>query len=235
MYLAADDKPTAQQIHDLEASHKLLFAALALANNTYCNLYKHYFPLWKKDPDYKNSFEFKTVIKLGVDIVQKSKTWFDTQYYLEKQAKIPATKIKPSDFLHPKKNVSILKQAKQYIQDWQGVPIQGEAEQIGIIPLIIWGVIVLAAAISAAYVVNRLTVSTKDREELLAKTEQTCKDLNLTPEQCANMVTATQHEETQNAQGVTEAANAVGGGLMKIVLFGTVIYFGFQLINSKKS
>ena len=232
MYSGADDKPTAQQIHDLEASHKLLFAALALANNTYCNLYRHYFPQWKENSDYKNTFEFKTVLRLGVDVVQKSKTWFDTQYYLEEKASIPKTKIKPSDFLHPQKNIAILKQAKQYIADWQGAPIQGDG--MGIIPLIIWGVIVLAAAISAAYVVNRLTVSTNDRIELMRTTEQTCKDLNLTPQQCANMVTATQQEETKSTQGVTDAAAAVGGGFTKILLWGAALFLGYKLINEKK-
>ena len=231
----ADRKPTEKEVRDLEAAHKILFAVLALSNNTYVNLFKRYSPQWKKNPDYKNSREFKIVLKLGVQVAQKAQDWFKTQDYLEQYGKIPKAKVKYTDFLQPSKNVAILKQASEYVKDWKG-SLSGEDESgIGVIPLIIWGVIAIVGAVSAAFIVSRLTVSTKDRVELLEATKNTCKELNLTPTECASVVTTTQQEQTKNYEGVTETVHEAASGLSNTLLFGLAIFLGFNFLTSKKS
>ena len=251
MYSIGDTKPTEKEVRDLEAAHKIMFATLALSNNTYCNLYKRYFNEWmnnkqmvsyvdgitvKQTEAYKLTPTFKIVTNLGVQIMLKAKHWFDTQYYLEQNGGIPKVKIKQDDFLKANQSLNILKQASEYVKNWSGSGIMGnDTSGIGIIPLIIWGVIAIVGAVSAAYIVSRLSVTTKDRIDLLDATKQTCIDLHLTPDQCANVVTTTQQEETHNSQGVTDTAESITGGIKTLFLYGIALFFGLQLIKSKKA
>ena len=251
MYTIGDKPPTEQEIKDLEAAHKIMFAVMALSNNTYCNLYKKYLPEWQKNrmlvtvPDglsvkqveaYKLTPSFKIITNLGVQILQKAKNWFDTQYYLEKYGHIPKVAVTANDFLIAGKSVAILTQASKYVKDWKGSNGMNGVDKsgIGIIPLIIWGVIAIVGAVSAAYIVSRLSVTTQDRVDLLQATKQTCIDLNLTPDQCANIVTSTQQEETHNSQGVTSATEAVGGSITKLFVFGLLAFFGLQALSSRR-
>jgi hypothetical protein len=182
-------------VKKLEAAHKVQFAYLSLANNLYINLYNKYFPEWKKNKNYKDTREYKIVLKLGLTVYTKAKNWFETQLYLEDKANIPKVNVKLGDFLNAKKRIDVLKQAKAWLKDSNTV------NGIGIIPLIIWGVVAIVAAVSAAYITKRLTVTTEDRKELMEATAQTCKDLNISPEESGKLLLGTQQEATKNSEG----------------------------------
>jgi hypothetical protein len=216
-----------QNVINLEKEHKNLFWQLAVSNNTYLNLQKKYMPIWNKDKNYLKSPSWKTVTALGGQILVKAHHWFETQKELEAKAKIPKTNITENDFLQPKKNLAIQNQNLIY---FTGHGLNGG---IGIIPLIIWGVVLIVGAISAAYIASRLTVSTQDRVDLLAKTAQTCKDLNLTPDECANVVSTVQTQETKNSQGVTDVAKSLTGGVENILLLGGGLLLAFTFLKNK--
>ncbi len=228
-----DDKLTPEQVKQFEREHKLLFIYLAITNNTYCNLFDREYKAWhaKKLPGtFTDTPEGKIVANLGRTIRLKAKGWYEAQTFLEQNAHIPKVSVTLNDFLVNNKRGAISIQAGKYI-DKSG-KVNGIAS-IGIIPLIIWGVILIIGAISAAYIVHRLTTTTQDRKDLLIATEQTCKDLNLTPDQCTNVVTTVQKEESSNAKGVTDSVTAVSTGLSNIFLYGGLALISVLLITSK--
>jgi hypothetical protein len=245
------DKLTPDQVKQFEREHKLLFIYLAITNNTYANLFNKGLNSWINagtKGSYLDSPAYQPIKRLGQTILIKAKGWYETQQYLEQTAKIPKVAVTINDFLQYKKRSAILNQANTWI-DKSG-HVSGHNEQdvyrincpcnekkigIGIIPLIIWGVIAIVSAISAAYIVNRMTTTTQDREDLLKQSEQTCKDLNLTAQQCADVVTTTQKEETKNAKAVTDTASAVVGGFKGILLIGGGLLITLAVLKSKKS
>ena len=73
---------------------------------------------------------------------------------------------------------------------------------IGFIPLLIWAVLAIVGAFTAVTITDDLTTTTQEKEELLRTTQQTAKDLGLTPEQAAGLITQTQAEASQG--GITD-------------------------------
>ena len=224
------DKLTPQQVHDFEREHKLLFIYLALINNTYNNLFSKEYDKWKKSGGtgkFVDSTQGKILHELARTIIAKASAWFKVQNYLEQTANIPPVKVSISDFLRSgKQNLAILNQSNLWIDK-----SSGKVSGIGIIPLIIWGAIVIISAISAAYIVKRMTVTTADREELLQKAQDTCKLLKLTPDECSNVVTTTQREESRNAQAVTDTAASVTSGFKSLLLLPLIIGGGLLLFG----
>lgn len=219
------DKLTPDQVKQFEREHKLLFIYLAITNNQYTNLFQKGLTAWINagtKGSYLDSPAYQPIKRLGQTILIKAKGWYETQSYLEQTALIPKVAVTINDFLQYKKRGAILNQANSWISK-EGKVSGADGcykTSIGIIPLIIWGVIAIVSAISAAYIVNRMTTTTQDRKDLLNAAEQTCKDLNLTAQQCADVVQTTQKEETKNAKAVTDTANAVTGGIKGILLAG---------------
>lgn len=219
------DKLTPDQVKQFEREHKLLFIYLAITNNQYTNLFNKGLNSWINagtKGSYLDSPGYQPIKRLGQQILIKAKGWYEVQDYLEKTAGIPKVNVSINDFLQYKKRGAILNQANVWI-DKSGKVSGADGcykQSIGIIPLIIWGVVALVGAISAAYIVHRLTTTTQDRKDLLAAAEQTCKDLNLTPAQCADVVQTTQKEETKNTEGVTKAIDSATGGIKTVVLGG---------------
>lgn len=233
--IGAESKPTEKEVRELEAAHKILFAVMALSNNTYVNLFKRYTTAWKKNSDYKNTKEYKVILNLGVKLGKTVIDWYTTQLYLEKYGNIPKVEVAAKDFLKPNMNVAILKQASKYVKDFKGGLNGADSSGIGVVPLIIWGVIAIVGAVSAAFIVNRLTVTTADRVELLNATKKACTDLNLTPEQCAQVVTTTQQEQTKGHEGVTDTVSEFGSGIKSTLLWGLAIFLGFQFLSKQKT
>lgn len=227
----------------LEEQHKLLFATLALTNNTYCNMFKKFSPEWRKmkkaGKDFTKTPEFKTLLKLGIQVKKAAQDWFKTQTDLEAKAKIKKAPIKIDDFLVSSKAVTILKYAQTFFKKNISGSDISEAIQhngIGIVPVVIvvaWASAIVVASVSVAYMVSRMTISTQDRIDLLNATKKTCEDLNLTPEECAGVINTAQTEETKNSKGVTDAADAVGGGLTKIAFLAAAAYVLVQLTKNK--
>lgn len=73
---------------------------------------------------------------------------------------------------------------------------------IGFIPLLIWAALAIVAAFTAVTITDDLTTTTQEKEELLRTTQQTAKELGLTPEQAAGLITQTQEEASKG--GITE-------------------------------
>jgi len=65
---------------------------------------------------------------------------------------------------------------------------------MGFIPLLIWAVIALAGFFTAKTIVDDLTTTTQEKEELLKTTQDTAKELGLTPEQASSLISQTQQE-----------------------------------------
>lgn len=65
---------------------------------------------------------------------------------------------------------------------------------MGFIPLLIWAVVAIIGFFTAQTIVDDLTTTTEEKESLLRTTQQTAKDLGLTPEQAAGLITQTQAE-----------------------------------------
>lgn len=234
-----------ESVEKLEEQHKLLLATLALTNNTYCNMFKKFHPIFaadkKKGIDFTKSPDYQTIVKLGQQIFKSAGDWLKTQTDLEKQAHIPKVDLSIHDFLDPKKAVKILKLAQTFFK--KGVSgmeisdsIRGDGSGIGNpVIAIVWAAALITAGISIAYIVHRLTISTQDRIDLLNATKQTCIDLKLSPTECAGVINTAQVEETKNSKGVTDAAEAVGSGFAKILFVGAALFIGLQLIKNKKA
>lgn len=230
-----------ENVEKLEEQHKLLFATLALTNNVYCNLYKKNFTIWtqmkKLGKDYKLTNDYKTIIKLGVQIKLAAMDWFKTQSDLEKQANIPAVKITQADFLNAAKAVTILKVAQTFFnKNVSGEEISKAMQGTGIgnpVIAIVWAAAIISAGISIAYIVSRLTVSTQDRLNLLNATKQTCIDLKLSSADCASVMNTAQQEETKNSKGVTDAAAAVGSSFAKVGLVLGLLFVAGMAVKHK--
>ncbi len=89
---------------------------------------------------------------------------------------------------------------------------------IGFIPLLIWAVIAIITSFAAVKITDDLTTTTQEKEQLLDKTAQTCKDLKLTPDQCNAMITSTQAQASQ------------GSGLGDIFKYGMLLVGGAILL-----
>lgn len=88
---------------------------------------------------------------------------------------------------------------------------------IGFIPLLIWAVIAIAGFFTAQKITDDLTTTTQEKESLLRTTQQTARDLGLTPEQAAGLITQTQKEASQGTGlGDTVKTIAVLAGLALI-------------------
>jgi len=102
-------------------------------------------------------------------------------------------------------------------------PVSG----IGFIPLLVLGVIALIALWGVFKIVARFTTTVADKNELLATTAQTAKDLGLTPEQAAGLLSQTQAEASDKGGFITPLL-WLGGGFLALKAFTS-----FQTSTSK--
>lgn len=179
------DTPTADEVAQFETAHKSLFITLAFANNLYINLFEqglNAFLASGASGNYTDSPEYTPVQQLGQMVAVKAGKWFDVQNYLEANTNIAKCAVTDNDILIPASNIAVMNQANMYLD---GGSIQG----VGFVPLLIWAVIVIAAAISASYIVYRLTDTNQDKTDLLNQITATSKALNLTPTQVQGLAT----------------------------------------------
>lgn len=200
-------KASTEQIVKLEREHKGQFVDLVLANKLFLSL------LPKIAGKSKTSKEYLAVLALGKKIAQLVGSWYKRQLLYEQRAGIPKV---PKDlftyFLNPKTQDKVIAQAKAYL-----VP-GGQGNQIlsiygmGIVPLIVWGVLALIAAFTAYEITDQLTTTAEEKADLLKQTQATLKDLNITGQQAANIITDTQQQATEGS-GVFSGV----GSIMKFV------------------
>lgn len=187
-------KPTAQQVAQLEAAHKNLFAALVQAAEFRIALARK-FGLKSK--------QFLDFNKLYVPQVKK---FLDRQIKLEVGAKIPPiipvkTVADLINSFFASTGVEVLKKKlREYDREGKG---------IGFIPLIIWAVIAVAGMFTADSIADEINTTAEEQKELVDSTKDFCQANNLTPEQCR----AIWQEQQQTIQDS-------GGGFPWLLLLG---------------
>lgn len=91
---------------------------------------------------------------------------------------------------------------------------------IGWIMLAVWAIVAIAALVTAAKIVDDLTTTAQEKEALMKTTQDTCKNLNLSPDQCANLINNTQ-----------EQASDTSGGIGTTLKWGAIIVGGFFILK----
>jgi len=99
---------------------------------------------------------------------------------------------------------------------------------IGFIPILVWAVIALAGFFSATVIVDDLTTTTQERAELLRVTQQTARDLGLSPEQAQALIMDTQKEATKSSGGLGDTVTNIALGL-------GVLFVGWQVLKPAKA
>ena len=177
------------------------------------------------NPKNKNTKQYKSWAALSVVIGNKLKAWAARQMELEKSGGVQHIPAKYyADFFQPAKVKELSEFAKTLVDPKGGVISGG----IGFIPLLIWAVILVAGFFTVAYIVDRTTVTAKDKEELLAATEKTMKDLNIPPDKAAAIIQSTQ----------TEVSASAGGGFTSAIKWGVgglILLFALSSLNKSKT
>ena len=149
----------------------------------------------------KYGLESEAFKKYNAVFVPLVKSWIlrEVKYELENikhgvTGIISSGDLKANDFYYSEK----LPVLTELVKKWNIEKTSG----IGFIPLLIWAVVAIVAAFTAATITDDLTTTTQEKEELLRTTQQTAKELGLTPEQAAGLITQTQAEASQG--GITD-------------------------------
>lgn len=215
-------KPTEQQVKALELAHKLQFFDLVQANHLWIQLLKKV-PIKNKAYD-KNSVQWKSLANYGNVIANLVGKWYVRQRKFETRAAVPKVDaLIVKYFLSPKNELKLYNQAKAWLIPNKKV----SGENIGFIPLIIWGVILIIAAFTAYEITDELTTTAEEKQDLLKQTEKTCKDLNITGPQAAALISQTQQEASANEGGF------FSGIMPKLAIGAFILYLISQ--NKKQS
>ncbi len=194
--------PTVDQIRALEKAHKEEFALLAQANNLLISLQD-------KLPT-MGLVERLAVQTYYGDVAAIAARFLQRQMDLEK-AGIPQ--------MHP---VFFDKKYQADVNRMVGA-INAE-NQLGFIPLIIWGVILLVGFFSADYIVSQTTTTVEDKQKLIKSTADICTQLKLSPEACQALLT--KGVETPPSDGIW--------GIIKPIALGAALIYGITHIDDIK-
>jgi hypothetical protein len=210
MYLA-QAKPTPEQIAALEKAHKEQLELLLQANDLYIALAQKFLNTPKKTE----------VQKYGISVFDKVIKWLKRQKELEKYG-VPklSAKIAPELFFKPTRQEELRRNVADNFK-------QGKGENLlGVIPLIVWGAVLIVSAISAAFIVDEITTTAQEKADLLRATEETITRLGLTKEQAAALLQQTQEEASKSGEGITSTiktgiigVGAILGLILLIPLF----------------
>lgn len=108
---------------------------------------------------------------------------------------------------------NFLPNAKSYINASDFQPVSGK-ETMGIIPLLVWAVIAIAAYFTVAKITENIDASRKDQTELINATSELCQQNHLTAEQCQTLV-------TQQTTAITEENKSNAGmGIFGYIALG---------------
>lgn len=122
--------------------------------------------------------------------------------------------LKYNDFFYSAEFPKILQLAKDMIARLK------QNDGLGFPPLIIWAVIWIIGLFTAEEIVDDLTTSTEEKEQLMLTTAQTVKDLGLTPEQAAGLISQTQ----------AEAGGDAFGGIVDLAKWGLGIFVVVKVV-----
>jgi len=217
-------KPTEAEIKKYEAEHKILFVNLVLANILWLNMPGKY----GFDPTKKDSQQYKAWYNMGMEIGKILFQWRKRQEKLESVPNGGVQKIPISvytDFFKKDKIKTLKDIALKMIKPGTA------GEGLGFIPLIIWGVIALVAALSAAYIIDETTTTTQEKAKLLKVTSDTLKELNIPPDKAAQIISDTQQQASEN-KGLL---NSITGGGFGGMLLPLAAVAAFLFFNKNKS
>ena len=189
-------KATEAQIRELEKQHKIQFYYLVQANNFILNK-------GKQDPAVYKKPGFLSYIKSVERLVQ---LWRGRQTMLEK-AGIP--KFHPTFF-----NYAAQPGLNKMLAD---IDAEKNTKGIGFIPLLIWAVVAIIGLFTAEEIVDETTTTTEEQKDLLDKTSQVCKDLNLNAADCKKLIT----EQTEAPE---KSGGGIFSGLTTFLVLGLVGY-----------
>jgi hypothetical protein len=182
-------QPTEAQVRALERAHKNQFVMLVGAAKFNQTLSKNY--AWLPNTDYRK----KAFLKFGTEFIPVLAKWIMRQENLER-AGIPKMPVVVRDFFSRDRMPYLEELVRSINAETQ---VNG---QMGFIPLIIWGVIAIAAIFGATEIVDETNTTAEERQDLMATSSKTCTDLKLTPEQCAQMINTAQTEATTSGSGI---------------------------------
>lgn len=168
---------TVNEIQQLEKVHKEQLNDLAQANNVLLYLNKLY-PAG--NPKRQIVADYYRVI---APIAQK---WDARQNFLEREAGIP--KMHPRWFNHDYQN--------QVNELAKSVSSTGT---LGFVPLLIWGAIAIAGLITSAYIVDVLTDTAKEKQNMITATTKACQESGLNADQCKDILTQSVKSTQGNA------------------------------------
>jgi len=196
---------TEKQVKDLEKALTEQFFLLVQAATFRLNLARKYGLKDKAFLDYSKKFE------------QLVRAWVLKEVPYEKvllqngiKGLIASGNVHWEDFFDSAKLPLLYAVVKKFDKQGEGLGFP--------IPLLIWAVIAIVGAFTAAKITDDLTTTTQEKQELMQTTQQTCKDLGLTTEQCAEMISQTQKE-----------ASAGGGFMDMIFKVGFPLLLGYGI------
>lgn len=216
-------QPTEAQVRKFEFDHNAQFAYLVLANQLWLSLPGKY----GFDPKKTNTKQYAAWYKMGKKIAELAGKWGERQIKLEniKDSKVPKVSQYLKNFLKPGAPAKELSDVALKL-----VKIDKGATGLGFIPLIIWAVIAIVTAVSAAYIIDETTTTAQEKQELMKTTETTLKELNIPPDKAAEIIQNTQQQASQN----TGLLNSLTGGNSSLILIA-LAFFLFTSKNQKST
>lgn len=216
---------TPEQVKQLEQAHKQQFADLVTAWNVAYNI------ILKEGNTAQSFAKVKPFMLRLAPITAK---WVSRQRMFETKAPGASTglgnrKIWNNDFsTYDPNHFGYLLNLKNLIDAQK----QTGKNQTGFIPLLIWAVIAIVAAFTATEIVDETNTTTEEQADLVATTQQFCKDNNLTGEDCKNLVQS-------NTAATTDQGGGLFGGMKSILLWGLGAFVVFKFVipefNKSKS
>ena len=213
-------RPTEAQVRALELAHKEQYIRLVASNRLWIKLFTQLYKLNLP----KTNAKWKSLYALGNVIAKQAGSWYVRQKNLETKGKIPPVRADiVKYFLNPKEELKLITIANSYLDPTQPtIKING----IGIIPLLIWGVIILIAALTAYEITDELNTTAEEKTTLMKQTETTLKDLGVTGPEAAAVISQTQQQASANETG----GGLFGGIFPKLAIAAAAIFF---LMNNK--
>lgn len=205
-------KPTQQQVSALEAAMLQQFKLLAEASAFRIGLARK-FGL--------DGEPFLKYNKIYVDLVN---SWINREVKYERElikdhiyGIIASGDLKKEDFF----TSAALPKLQFLVNKWnKEKPVTG----VGWIPLLIWAVIAIAGFFTAQQVVDDLTTTTQEKQELLEATSKTAKELGLTNEQATSLINETQQQASEGT--------GLGSTVKWLAAAAAVAFIAPPLLNS---
>lgn len=197
-------KPTQQELVAFEKAHKEQLFLLAQSNHLVIQLAKKY---------WNNPVKKKIVLDYAKNAAKIFANWILRQRELEKYG-VPVIEIHANDFFRPSREKYINEVVRSF---------DAEKKGLGIVPLLVWGIILLTSAISAAFITDELVTTAEEKAELMQQTEKTIADLGLTKEQAAALLTSTQKQASEAGGGITGTIKLAIGGIATVFILSMFI------------